>query len=141
MEELELRCSGPEELPSCAGKLLDFAGGERIFLFYGEMGAGKTTFIRAICRQLGVTSPVSSPTFALINEYAGREGPVYHFDFYRLKNETEAYDIGAEEYFESGHPCLVEWPERVQGLLPPRHIRVEIEADGNLRKIKLRNFT
>lgn len=141
MDELELECDGRGELPSCARKLLDFAGGRRIFLFYGEMGAGKTTFIQAICMQLGVRGAVSSPTFALVNEYSSREGPVYHFDFYRLKNEEEAFDIGVEEYFDSGHYCLVEWPEKIPGLLPEKYLAIEIEAYENSRKIKLRNFT
>lgn len=120
--------------------MLEFAGDERVFLFYGEMGAGKTTFIQAICRELGVKTAVSSPTFAIVNEYEGHDGPVFHFDFYRLKSEREAYDMGAEEYVDSGHYCLVEWPEKIEGLLPEKHITINITADQNLRKIKLRNF-
>ncbi|QEC51441.1 tRNA threonylcarbamoyladenosine biosynthesis protein TsaE [Anseongella ginsenosidimutans] len=141
MNDHELNCGSLEELRGCARQLLDFAGGERVFLFYGEMGAGKTTFIQAICAELGVTAPVSSPTFALVNEYESPGGPIFHFDCYRLKNEQEAYDIGLEEYFDSGHYCLVEWPGKVESLLPEKHITIKMEVHKNLRKIKLRNFT
>src|SRR3546814_3585878 len=104
MEELELECRSLDELPSCAREVLDFAGEERVLLFYGEMGVGKTTFIQAICARLGVTGAVSSPTFSLVNEYESAAGPVFHFDFYRLKNEREAFDIGAEEIGRA-HVC------------------------------------
>lgn len=134
-------CSALHQLPACARQVLAFAADERVLLFYGEMGAGKTTFIRAICKELGVTSTVSSPTFALVNEYESPLGPVFHFDCYRLKNVQEAYDIGLEGYLDSGDYCLVEWPEKIEELLPGKHIKVFIEADENSRKIKLRNFT
>ena len=98
------------------------------------MGAGKTTFTRAVCRQLGVTEDeVTSPTFAIVNEYQSASGPVYHFDFYRVKNLSEAVDMGCEEYFYSGRPCFVEWPELIEPLLPEDTVRVTIEerADGS----------
>ncbi|MFS8617368.1 MAG: tRNA (adenosine(37)-N6)-threonylcarbamoyltransferase complex ATPase subunit type 1 TsaE, partial [Solitalea sp.] len=141
MQTLQLECNTLDELPRCARELLKFAGDQRIMLFYGEMGAGKTTLIRSICQELRVTGPVSSPTFALVNEYDSPAGPVFHFDCYRLKNEQEAYDIGMEEYFDSGCYCLVEWPEKIEGLLPEQHIKIVLTSDKNLRKIKLRNFT
>lgn len=111
----------------------------KILLFQGPMGAGKTTLIKAICRRLGVEELTSSPTFSLVNEYHAADGLViYHFDFYRIEQEEEAYDMGVEEYLESGAWCLVEWPEKVQNLLPLEATFVEIEVleDGR-RKIQL----
>lgn len=91
----------------------------RIVLFYGSMGAGKTTLIKAICEALGVDDTVTSPTFALVNEYSTTNGePVFHFDFYRIERIEEVYDMGYEEYFYSGHLCLVEWPEKIDDLIP-----------------------
>lgn len=126
-----------EELPDAARKLITGFNGKRVFVFYGELGAGKTTFIKEICHQLEVVDLVSSPTFALINEYKTAEDQlVYHFDFYRIKNASEAMDIGFEEYIYSGEYCLIEWPENVQKLLPENHVAVRIKEDdeGN-RKI------
>lgn len=125
------------ELPDAARKLITGFHRNRVFVFYGELGAGKTTFIKEICHQLEVVDLVSSPTFALINEYKTIEDqPVYHFDFYRIKNASEAMDIGFEEYIYSGEYCLIEWPENVQKLLPENHVAVRIKEDveGN-RKI------
>lgn len=119
------------ELSEVAEKLLNFANGERFFVFEGDMAAGKTTFIKALCQSLGITDVVSSPTFAIVNEYDSATGPVYHFDFYRLKNLQEAYDIGYEEYFYSGNYCLVEWPQKVAELLPEQYIKVAISITGS----------
>jgi tRNA threonylcarbamoyladenosine biosynthesis protein TsaE len=116
------------ELNSVAKALFTFADGEMIFVFKGEMGAGKTTFIKALCEELGVEDVVSSPTFSLVNEYAAGNSPVYHFDFYRIRDIREAYDIGYEEYFFSGHICLIEWPEKVEEILPELYIIVEIKV-------------
>ena len=102
-------------------------GDNRLFFFYGDMGAGKTTFIRAICKELGVTESVNSPTFAIVNEYTDREGkPIYHFDFYRIEKEEEAFDFGYEDYFFSGNLCFVEWPEKIENLIPNEGISVYI---------------
>jgi tRNA threonylcarbamoyladenosine biosynthesis protein TsaE len=117
-----------DELPSAAGQLIRFAGDEKIFLFYGEMGAGKTTFIKALCAALGTRENVTSPTFSIVNEYRGAGSLLYHFDFYRLKKEEEALDMGYEEYFYSGNYCLIEWPEKISGLLPEHYIRVGIQV-------------
>lgn len=114
------------ELSSAALALLNFAPDEKIFIFEGEMGAGKTTFIKSLCAELGVHDVVSSPTFSIVNEYLAKGQTIYHFDFYRIKNLQEAYDIGYEEYFYSGNICLIEWPERVAELLPERYVKVEI---------------
>jgi tRNA threonylcarbamoyladenosine biosynthesis protein TsaE len=125
-----LSVSSLAELPTTAQSLINFAGSQKIFLFYGDMGAGKTTFIKALCQKLGVTDEVTSPTFSIVNEYAGTNANVYHFDFYRLKNQNEALDMGYEEYFYSGDYCLIEWPEKIPDLLPPHYIKVTISVTG-----------
>ena len=118
-----------DELDTAAGELLNFCNNGKIFAFYGEMGAGKTTFIKAICRQLGVKDDVNSPTFAIVNEYeAGR--PVYHMDFYRIKDVQEAVDIGLADYFDQEALFFIEWPSRIAPLLPDETIRVDITADA-----------
>lgn len=106
----------------------------RVYAFYGKMGAGKTTFIKALCKELGVDDVVNSPTFALVNEYTSGAGePIYHFDFYRIKNLEEVYDMGYEDYFYSGHLCLLEWPELVESVLPDDAVRVGVTVgdDGS----------
>ena len=119
-----------QALPTAAAQLLEAAGSSRIFLFYGGMGVGKTTFINAICQKLGITDTTSSPTFAIVNEYASPAGAVYHFDFYRIKSEQEAFDLGYEEYFYSGNYCFIEWPERIANLLPPDAVSIRMESDA-----------
>ncbi|MGV8964406.1 MAG: tRNA (adenosine(37)-N6)-threonylcarbamoyltransferase complex ATPase subunit type 1 TsaE [Candidatus Saccharimonadaceae bacterium] len=109
---------------------------KNVFAFYGEMGAGKTTFIKEICKVLGVTETIASPTFAIINEYKRGDGnPIYHFDFYRIKNMEEAYDFGYEDYFYSGHLCFIEWPELVEPLLPEDVVKVQIIIDDNHQRL------
>lgn len=100
----------------------------KVFAFYGKMGAGKTTFIKALCEVLGVEDVITSPTFAIINEYTdGKGDPIYHFDFYRIKKLEEVYDMGYEDYFYSGNLCLLEWPELIEDILPENVIKVTIE--------------
>lgn len=124
------------ELDKVSRQLLDEAGTYRVWLFEGEMGAGKTTLIKALCRALGVVSVVQSPTFGLINEYTTQHGePVYHFDCYRLRNETEALDIGMEEYFDLGNYCFVEWPERIETSWPTSYYKVNLSADYTGRRM------
>ena len=123
------------ELNQVAKELLAFAEGQKFFIFEGDMAAGKTTFIKSLCEVLGVEDVVSSPTFSIVNEYESNDGPIYHFDFYRLKNQQEAYDIGYEEYFYSGNYCLVEWPSKVEELLPEEYIKVEITVTGNEQRL------
>ncbi|MBK5278600.1 MAG: tRNA (adenosine(37)-N6)-threonylcarbamoyltransferase complex ATPase subunit type 1 TsaE [Bacteroidia bacterium] len=119
-----------EELDVVAGKLLSI-GYPGVWCFHGGLGAGKTTLIKSICLQLGVVSAVTSPTFSIANEYLGQhKTKTYHFDCYRLKNETEAYDIGIDEYFESGQYCFVEWPELIPSLIPKRHIDIWMTVTG-----------
>jgi tRNA threonylcarbamoyladenosine biosynthesis protein TsaE len=130
---------GLDEIDQAATRFLEALGERRIVAFYGSMGAGKTTFIRALCRQLGVEDTVTSPTFALVNEYRNRQGDsIFHFDFYRIRRLAEAIDMGCDEYFQSGHLCLIEWPELVEELLPTETLRVRIqETPDGLRRLTL----
>lgn len=124
-----------DDLDEVARRLLSEGSDCRVWLFEGDMGAGKTTLIKALCRALGVVSMVQSPTFSIVNEYTTRTGEsVYHFDCYRLRNEAEALDIGIEEYFDSGSFCFVEWPERIEALWPPCYYRVQIKAEPTGRR-------
>ncbi len=111
----------------------------KILLFYGKMGVGKTTLIKEICKELGVKDNISSPTFSLVNEYkTSKNETVYHFDFYRIEDEEEAYDIGIEDYFDSNSWCLIEWPENVENLLPLESVAINLTMlDNNLRNIQL----
>lgn len=129
MRTLHIRSE--EELPEVAAALLDELGDRRVVVLRGEMGAGKTTLVRAVAEALGVADQVTSPTFALVNHYRGRSGQsIYHFDFYRVEQLSEAYDLGYEEYFYSGDLCLVEWPEKIEPLLPDEVVEVRITVDG-----------
>lgn len=103
----------------------------RVYAFYGKMGAGKTTFIKAVCEALGVTDVVNSPTFAIVNEYDCEQFPIYHFDFYRIKSVEEVYDLGYEDYFYGNGICLIEWPELVESLLPEDAIHVNITVNDD----------
>jgi tRNA threonylcarbamoyladenosine biosynthesis protein TsaE len=134
---MELSCDKPIELDEIAAQLLQFHTTKRVFAFYGKMGAGKTTFIKSICKQLHVTDTAISPTFAIINEYEAGDGSlVYHFDFYRIKNLTEFLDLGCEEYFYSGSYCFIEWPEKIENSLPLDSVPVFIEELNGKRFIK-----
>jgi tRNA threonylcarbamoyladenosine biosynthesis protein TsaE len=117
-----------EALEATARELIAASQGNTIWLFFGEMGAGKTTLIKAICKELGVKESMASPTFSIVNEYRTPRGKIYHFDFYRLKNEGEAYDIGVEEYFDSGNYCFMEWPEKLETLIPTPHFKISIRV-------------
>ncbi len=108
---------------------------EPVILFKGEMGVGKTTFIKAICAALEVDDNITSPTFSIVNEYSSSKENIYHFDFYRLEDEEEAYDFGYEDYFFSGQICLVEWPEKIRNLIPPKFGLVTIEEHDEKRSI------
>ena len=126
----EIIINGTQDLPRAARVFLDHIGDSRVIAFYGSMGAGKTTFITALCEALGVRDVVNSPTFTIVNEYRDGAGePVYHFDFYRINRLSEALDIGLYEYFDSGALCLVEWPEMIEELLPEDVFKVQILVD------------
>ena len=120
-----------DELDAVARQLIGEAANHHVWLFDGEMGAGKTTLIKALCRVLGVVSVVQSPTYGLVNEYTTQTGePVYHFDCYRLKSDAEALDIGLEEYLDSGAYCFVEWPERIESLWPAHYFLISLSSDA-----------
>lgn len=115
-----------ESLPQAAQQFIDAMKGRKVFAFYGKMGAGKTTFIKELCKALGTEDEVNSPTFAIVNEYATPQGPIFHFDFYRIKKEEEVCDLGYEDYVYSGNICLMEWPELIEDMLPDDTVRVTI---------------
>lgn len=132
---LTLQAATTGDLGMVASKIINSFPERRVFAFYGAMGAGKTTLIKYICNELGVEDVVVSPTFSLINEYIMPEGcPVYHFDFYRIKSPSEAFDMGYEEYFFSGHYCLIEWPEKIEPLLPPGFVYITISFSDSDQK-------
>lgn len=126
---MHLSYSGYDNLPYIAQRIFKFAGDRKIWALDGEMAAGKTTLVREICRQLDVISKISSPTYPLVNEYITNAGiPVYHFDFYRIKKIEEAWDIGFREYLDSGYFCLIEWPSRVEDILPSETLRLVLHT-------------
>lgn len=138
---MQLSVNSLSQLPQTAEAILANSAGNKIFLFYGEMGAGKTTLIKALCEALGVTEQATSPTFSIVNEYPGRGSRIYHFDFYRLKNQTEALDMGYEEYFYSDAYCFIEWPEKIPDLLPEHYANIRIQVlDSSSRSISIENI-
>ncbi|MBK0380197.1 tRNA (adenosine(37)-N6)-threonylcarbamoyltransferase complex ATPase subunit type 1 TsaE [Mucilaginibacter segetis] len=138
---MDLHINSIADLPAIATAIINFSRDNKIFLFYGDMGSGKTTLIKALCEKLGIPEGVTSPTFSIVNEYSGNMGPVFHFDFYRLKNQTEALDMGYEEYFYSGNYCFIEWPEKIPDLLPEHYntVKIRVSAKG-IREITVENI-
>lgn len=158
-----LSVKNTSQLPAAAKEILSFAGSKKIFCFYGELGAGKTTLIKELCKILGAKEAGSSPTYGLVNEYSypsphspqkgesqskipnsmltsssdRTRGILYHFDLYRLRSESEIYDIGYEEYIFSGNYCFIEWPEKIEHLLPPDNVKVKIEVKEEERIISI----
>ena len=130
-----------DDIPQAAEALLGLLPRRGVVAFHGEMGAGKTTLIREMCRQLGVEDNVNSPTFSIVNEYHTADGErIYHFDCYRIDRAEEALDFGCEEYFASGDLCLIEWPEKIEGLLPEGFRTVSIKVlDDGMRKVTVQN--
>lgn len=133
---MQLRLSDLSEIDHVADEIIKFAQDETIWLFEGEMGAGKTTLIKAICKQLGIVDETSSPTFALVNVYENIAGTeFYHFDFYRIEDEIEAVDIGCDEYFYSGRLCFIEWSEKIPSLIPAKNLKISINLDAERNRI------
>lgn len=127
---MEIKIGSLDEIRKAAQEFVAAMGERTVFAFYGKMGAGKTTFIKAVCEELGVEDVINSPTFAIVNEYVdGGGNPIYHFDFYRIKNLQEVLDIGYEDYVYSGNVCFMEWPELIENLLPDDAVKVTIEEE------------
>jgi len=135
--ELIFECKSLDELDAVAEKIISKLNDYGVIAFYGAMGAGKTTLIKSICRTLGTTDLITSPTFTILNEYIAGKKPVYHFDFYRINSENEAFDLGYENFFYSGNYCFIEWPEKIQNLLPEHHAEIHISELNGSRQIKL----
>lgn len=133
---MEIRINNISEINKAAKEFIANIGNNYVFAFYGKMGAGKTTFIKAVCEELEVTDVITSPTFAIVNEYHSEKvGNIYHFDFYRIKKLEEVYDMGYEDYFYSQSLCFIEWPELVEDLLPENVIKVTIEENEDGSRI------
>ena len=136
---MEISISNLDHIREAARQFIENIGNHRVFAFYGKMGAGKTTFIKAICEELGVEDVITSPTFAIVNEYTSNSplltphSSIFHFDFYRIKKLEEVYDMGFEDYFYSGSLCFIEWPELIEEVLPEDAVKVDIaeKADGS----------
>ena len=131
---MQIKIESLDKIHTASKEFLTHMGSGKVFAFYGKMGAGKTTFIKAVCESLGVSDVITSPTFAIVNEYTTADNtPVYHFDFYRIKKIDEVYDMGYEDYFYSGRPCFLEWPELIEDLLPEDVVKVSIvmNEDGS----------
>ena len=133
---MEITIQSLEHIGEAARQFVEQMGTNDIIAFYGKMGAGKTTFIKALCQQLGVTDTVTSPTFAIVNEYLdGNQHTIYHFDFYRIRRPEEVLDIGFEDYTSSGNLCLIEWPEMIEDYLPDDTLRIYIDEQPDGTRI------
>ncbi len=139
VSEIQLKAFSLEYLYQIDEQLLSAIGNHKIITFYGEMGAGKTTLIKQLCKTLKVTDTIQSPTFSIVNEYLTEDHQqIYHFDFYRIKEEEEALDFGVEEYFYSGNYCFIEWPEKIPNLIPKKAVKVSITlTEDNKRLITI----
>jgi tRNA threonylcarbamoyladenosine biosynthesis protein TsaE len=133
---MSYKIGSEEELVGVAKSLLNDFSDKKIILFYGEMGVGKTTLIKLLCKQLGVEESTNSPTFSIVNEYLSTsQKSIYHFDFYRIEKEEEVFDMGYEDYFYSGNFCFIEWPEKIPNLLPEEVVKVSIELDDDYNRL------
>ena len=140
---MEIKINSLDNIREAAKQFIAAMEDNTVFAFYGKMGAGKTTFIKAICEELGVTDVINSPTFAIVNEYrSDKTGElIYHFDFYRIKKLDEVYDMGYEDYFYSGALCFIEWPELVEEVLPGDAVKVTIEeVEDGTRSVRLESI-
>lgn len=137
---IDIHIETVDALPGAAKALLKAAAQARVFLFYAPMGAGKTTLIKELCRQLGSRDSFSSPTYSIVNEYSYPGGRIFHFDLYRLKSSEELFDLGIEDYLQSGQYCFFEWPELVEDLVEDNAVKVEIEVNGNIRYLRATLF-
>jgi tRNA threonylcarbamoyladenosine biosynthesis protein TsaE len=135
---MNIRVKNEGELNAAASELLKFAENVKTFLFEGDMGAGKTTLIKSLCSELGMKEMSSSPTYSIVNEYEYTNGKIYHFDFFRIRTQNEAFDIGFEEYLASGEFCFIEWPQKISDLWPQHYLLITIsEVESGLRNIEV----
>ncbi|MFZ4101240.1 MAG: tRNA (adenosine(37)-N6)-threonylcarbamoyltransferase complex ATPase subunit type 1 TsaE [Sphingobacterium thalpophilum] len=135
---MNIRVKNEGELNAAASELLKFAENVKTFLFEGDMGAGKTTLIKSLCSELGMKEMASSPTYSIVNEYEYTNGKIYHFDFFRIRTQNEAFDIGFEEYLASGEFCFIEWPQKISDLWPQHYLLITIsEVESGLRNIEV----
>jgi tRNA threonylcarbamoyladenosine biosynthesis protein TsaE len=135
---MNIRVKNEGELNAAASELLKFAENVKTFLFEGDMGAGKTTLIKSLCSELGMKEMASSPTYSIVNEYEYINGKIYHFDFFRIRTQNEAFDIGFEEYLASGEFCFIEWPQKISDLWPQHYLLITIsEVESGLRNIEV----
>jgi tRNA threonylcarbamoyladenosine biosynthesis protein TsaE len=132
---MEIKIQSIDTIREAAREFIEKMGDHKVFAFYGKMGAGKTTFVKAICEELGFNDVITSPTFAIVNEYEAHDASIYHFDFYRIKKIEEVYDMGYEDYFYSGGLCFIEWPELIEDLLPEDAVKVTISVNDNDERI------
>lgn len=130
-----IKTSGPDDVVMAAEKILSACPNDRIFAIYGGLGAGKTTLVKGLAEVIGSKDVVKSPTFSIVNEYDSPLGSIYHFDFYRIENLEEVYDLGYEEYFFSGNYCFIEWPELIEPLVPEEAVLIRIETTGPLDRV------
>ncbi|MBL7890136.1 MAG: tRNA (adenosine(37)-N6)-threonylcarbamoyltransferase complex ATPase subunit type 1 TsaE [Bacteroidia bacterium] len=134
----QIKINNTSELQSAAQEFLKICSGKKIFAFTGNMGAGKTTFIKTICEEMGVLDTISSPTFSIVNEYRTSKGEkIFHFDFYRIKTESEAFDMGYEDYLYSNAYSFIEWPEKIESLIPAEAVKVNIQVDKETRIVSI----
>ncbi len=129
---MKLQAKTLADLKQVSTEILKYSE-SKIFIFIGSIGVGKTTLIQALCKSLGITEKVTSPSYSIVNEYVNSDLYVYHFDFYRINDEEEAFDIGVEEYFYSDHFCFIEWPENIPNLLPENYTQIHINEEGKIR--------
>ena len=137
VNNLEISITTSEQLPVVAKNILQFAEDKKVFAFYAQMGAGKTTLIKEICKQLGSADNFSSPTYSIVNEYEIASGKIYHIDLYRLQNLDEALNIGIEEYLSGENYCFIEWPELAEQLFADDVVKISISTDGNVRNLSI----
>lgn len=139
---MQLIVDSEKGLNKVAKEIIKYSGKQNVWIFYGEMGSGKTTLIKAIAGKLGIEDNVHSPTFSIVNEYINLRNEVfYHFDFYRIKDEVEAMDIGIDEYFDSGNLCFIEWPQKIPSLLPEKHLKIDIKITSDIgREINIEHY-
>lgn len=137
MNQLQITVTSEAQLPDVAKQILKFAGNRKLFAFYAEMGAGKTTLIKAMCRVLGSHDHFSSPTYSIVNEYKmeGTGEPVYHIDLYRIESAEEFVNAGISEYIDGNYYCFIEWAEKAEGLLPDHAVKINIKTQGNIRNV------